>query len=298
MEGNAPVVKKTKKNVKKTIITIVLCVFIVIVITSLVIIRNTGCFHYTYNFFFGDVSEDAVFNETYDNEITSIKVAVDRGNIVINNSKDEFIHVKIYSDLKNITLKNYNKKLTIVNDDKCDICIRSTLSNIVLEVPKTFDGVIDITNDYGNTKIEDLSLCNMYLSTKFGNLELKNGKNVYLDSRYGNNSIGQANILHMYERIGNISIGTVNKLELESLLSDIDINTINNSVYIDTSYGNVVIEKLNLAADSQINLVNGNVTINGETKYNVLSKLYKGKNSKGFDHSLNVNIKTGSLVIE
>ena len=52
MEGNAPVVKKTKKNVKKRILTIVICVFVVAIITCFVIVRNTGCFHYTYNFFF------------------------------------------------------------------------------------------------------------------------------------------------------------------------------------------------------------------------------------------------------
>ena len=298
MEGKAPVVRKTKKNIKKTIITIVLCVFFVAIITFFVIVRNTGCFHYTYDFFFGDVSKDEVFNETFTENITSIKVALDRGNIAINNSKDDDIHVKVYSYLNNVSVKSYNKKLTIVNDDKCDICIGKTLTNIVVEIPNSFDGVLDITSDYGNTKIDDLSLCNMYLSTKFGNLELDKGKNVYLDSRYGNNKVGNANILHMYERIGSVTIGEVNKLELESLLSDIDIKKINNYVKIDTSYGNVLIDELRLSADSQINIVNGNVTINGETKYNVLSKLYKEKNDTDYDYSLKVDIKTGSLKVK
>ena len=298
MEGKAPVVKKTKKNIKKRIITIVLCVFFVAIITFLVIIRNTGCFHYTYNFFFGDVSKEEVLNETYTENITSIKVALDRGNIAINNSKDDAIHIKVYSDLNNVSVKSYNKKLTIVNDDKCDICIRKTLTNIVLEVPKEYDGVLDITNDYGNTKIDDLSFCNMYLSTRFGNLELNKGKNVYFDGRYGNNKFGEANILHMYERIGNVSIGEVNKFELKSLLSDIYIKKINSFVNINTNYGDVVIDELSINADSEIDIVNGNVTINDEAKYNVLSKLYKGKNSTGFDYSLKINIKTGNLKVK
>ena len=298
MQDKTPVIRKTKKNIKKRIITIVLCVFIVTIITFFVIVRTTGCFNYTYNFFFGDVSEDEVLNKTFEENITSIKIALDRGNIAVNNSKDEAIHIKIFSDLKNISVKSYNKKLTIVNDDKCDICMGNALSNIIIEIPKNYDGVLDITNDYGNTKIDDLSLCNMYISTRFGNVELNKGKNVYLDSRYGNNKINNANILHIYERIGFVTIDTVNKLELKSLLSDIDINSINNAVSIDTNYGDVTIQELNLLADSQINIVNGNVTINGETKYNILSKMYKGKNDKGFEHSLNIDIKTGSLNIK
>lgn len=227
------------KIVLLSIIAVAL-VFIIIVLLG----KNTN-----FNGFVINGKSKLIYENSFKEEIKNIEVYTTSNDVkIVENSEDE-INVKVYDreeneaevTVENGTLKVVNKQegtfigfffLSINNNPK-----------IVISVPK--DKVYDLTVNGTSSDINStLDLGNVNISTKSGDITLKNTKNITIKSTSGD-----------------IELGSIKNLDLKTTSGDININKVDGKLSIATTSGDIKINELNLTSNSQIKAVSGDISI-------------------------------------
>ncbi len=244
---------------KKKIIIILLIIFTVILII-LGIINNYEPFHFTQKIFFGKQSNKIIYDEEF-SDIDTIYVNVDNANINFINRDSNKIRVEIYSNRKNVSLKSYNKKVSVITENmhKCLFC---TMNVINIYAPSSFKEYINISNKYGHVNLENFENASIAITNKFGHTTVGKANMLKIIEGRGNINVKSANEMSVRNSWGNIRIDDVNVIELHSKISNISINNINKKVFLETDFGNVVISKINIIKDSLVKNNCGDVTIN------------------------------------
>ncbi len=257
------------------------------------LLRHFGCFKYTYNFFFSKQSNNLIIDEKY-SDIDTIKIDVDRANIVIKESTDERFHVVIYSDFKTLKSKQYNKKLNIMTYNKCKFCVGNSLSNIKILIPINYSGMINIENSYGNTSIDGFKNSTMFIYNKFGNLEIKNGKLMYIKTLYGNINLDIIHDARIKQTVGDIFINEINNVKINNKLSNIYIKKIKNYINSNLDYANLIIDYITIKKDSSINSISGSITIKDYNNLKIINKYYDTKEE---GKNLRIDMEAGKLKV-
>lgn len=276
--------KKTSKWVKVLIISII--VLLIILIT----IRILGCFKFTYNLWFSKESQNLVTDRSYSN-VDTIKINVDRANIYINESEDNDVHLKMYTDSKSTNVKLYNTKLNIITNVRCKFCMGNSLANIEVKIPKNYDGVINIINYYGNIFMNDFSDTNLISYNKFGNVNIENCNVGYIKTLYGNININNINDAKIRETIGDTKINNVNKLTIDSALSNVNVGNVTKYINSEIDYGSISIDKLNIDRDSEIDNKFGNIKIKDKGDFNI--RLNDNDSDDDYEYTLDIK---GNLI--
>lgn len=178
---------------------------------------------------------DAVFEETYrENEIESFNIFVSSADVQFLESETSKIDVKIFSNKKynlsvNVSGKALNINLTRKGHSFGFLNLKSKMQKdeIVISVPKSFAGKIAVVSNLGDVSLDDM-------------------KDAVVD---------------IQADLGNISLGKIKDAKIISHLGDVEIDEVLNWLDIDSSLGDVRIERVSLNKDSKIKSALGDVRI-------------------------------------
>lgn len=145
-------------------------------------------------------------------------------------STDENIHIKVYGenpDELKVTFDNNELNIDYSGYTKKVFSFNFYTNDIIVYIPKEYSGQINIDSKYGDCKIIDLENATIEINEDCGDIELGKIKNVTIDSKYG----------------------------------DIDINSVSNRCTIESSCGDVNINKAEIKEDSSIESNLGDIKI-------------------------------------
>lgn len=244
-------------KIKKVIIILLIILTIVLVILG--IISNHEPFHFTHNIFFGKQSNKKLYAEEF-SDIDTIYIDVDNAIIKFINHDSDKIRVEIYSNRKNISLKSYNKKLSIMTENK-NKCFMCTMNVINVYAPSSFKEYINVNNDYGHVSLENFDDASISITNKFGDIDLGKVNMLKIVAGRGNITAKSVNEASIKNNWGNVEIGDVNVINLQGNISSVKINSINKNAIMEIDFGNITIDQANINKDSAIINNCGDITI-------------------------------------
>ena len=243
---------------KKKLI-IIISILLLVTVILLGVINNYEPFHFTNNIFFKKQSTKSIYKEEYKN-IDTIYVDVDDAIINIINGKSNDIKVEILSNRKNINLKSYNSKLSIVTDNN-EGCIFCTLNVINIEAPSNFKEYINVVNDYGHVNIESFPNSTISVTNKFGNVSVDEAKVLKVISKRGSVDVKKVSDASIYSFWGTLNLDDVNSISSKSTLLYMNIDNVNKYINIKNDFGNINIKNATITRDSKIDVGFGNIDI-------------------------------------
>lgn len=243
---------------KKKLI-IVISVILLVIVILLGVVNNYEPFHFTNNMFFKKQSTKSIYKENYKN-IDTIYIDVDDAIINIINGESSDIKVEVLSNRKNINLKSYNTKLSIVTDNN-EGCIFCTLNVINIEAPSDFKEYINVINDYGHIKIGSFSDATIFVTSKFGNVSVDEAKVLKVISKRGSIDVKKVSDASIYSLWGILNLDDVNSISSKSTLLYMNINNVNKYINVNNDFGNININNATITRDSKIDIGFGNIDI-------------------------------------
>lgn len=232
------------KNKKVIITLIVLLVIVIIALTVFFIGLLNHNFKLSSFVFKSKVSEELVFNETYELDFNEVRIETDASNIEIKQTTDENIQLMIYGKEENMVVDTKNDILKIkLAAKKCiGFCFNKEISKVELYLPINYDKKITIDSSYGDINIDEFLNANMYIKEECGDVSVIGGNIVNVENNYGDITIEKANIATIEEDCGDIKIGTINEIKAKNSYGDIKINTINHSLDLENDCGDIKVK--------------------------------------------------------
>ena len=161
---------------------------------------------------------------------------------------------------KNINLKSYNKKLSIVTDTN-EGCVFCTLNVINIKAPSNFKEYMNIVNDYGHVNIENFNNSTISVNNRFGNISVGEAKVLKIISKRGNIKVNRASNVSIYSLWGMASINDVDSLNSNSTSLYMNIDNVNKYININNDIGNINIKNATIIRNSKVSVKFGNVNI-------------------------------------
>lgn len=256
-------------------------------------IRNGNNFNFTIGFSAKE-SDNLVEEKTYNN-IDQVYIESDAANIYIKERASNEIKVLIYSKTnKNIKAESTNNNINITNKvKKCKgICFNNEISKIEVYLPVSYNGNLNIDNNYGDIKVGSFSNITLNINSGAGDTIVESAKEAYLNSSYGDININTLEKGKIKLSAGDLKIDKVNKIEAQNDYGDINIKRINEFLDINSDYGDVSLDDINLVSNSNIKLDFGDLNINrtNEIKIDAKTSLGDVKINNNYTNS-NVSLK-------
>ena len=172
--------------------------------------------------------------------INNIEVLSSAGDVKIEESNDSNVRVLVYGkedDGLRVDLENGNLKVYYREHHKHHIIsFGGYLSEIIIYVPKTYDKNLDLKLDYGDLDITSIENASIKVNESCGDIKAGKVKNIEIDNDYGNVKIEEVlNRLNIKTDCGNVKIGKVNLKEDSSIkcdMGDVKIEE-KNDIYVD-----------------------------------------------------------------
>lgn len=214
-------------------------------------------------------------NVIYDNifeleNIKNINIKQDAGDILIQETSNDYIQVVLYGEDKEDAKVDLNNGiLSIDNTHKRIRIFGGRKNDIIIYMPSTYSNEIKIKNNYGECEVIDLENATMDIDCDAGNVELGKVKNAIIKCDLGDVEIEEIlNKCDIKADCGNIKIDTISIKEdsnIKANLGNIDINN-TNDIYIesDVDLGKVKINNnnRNSSVTLKIDADCGNVKVN------------------------------------
>ena len=228
------------------IIKLILLSIIAVALVGIMILLINGK-----SFKFKSSNAKLIYDESYTEEIKTIKVESTSTDIkVVENDTNE-INVKIYDEKEqkdNVEVK--------VNDGTLEIYDKKESSfhffsfgfigqgpRIIISVPKDTKYNLDFHTTSGDITVGQ-NMNNVNINVTSGDINLKNA----LDTKIKSTS-------------GDIELGEVSNLNIHTTSGDVNIKKVNTKVNIELTSGDITINEVNLSKNSSIKAVSGDVTI-------------------------------------
>lgn len=243
-----------------SLITLLVIISIALIIFMICMMNNKINF---FNFHFHTkVSDELVIDQVYNNDYSKIDIDSAASNIYIKKSSDDKIKVLVYDDKNNASITDTNNQLKInLNGKKCHgFCLNTTIGKIEIYLPDSFNGRLDIINNYGDISIDEIN-ANINIDEDCGNVKIDSANDIDIKSSFGNIDIKNANKIKIKTSAGDVDIGDVNDVKIESDFGDINIKSVSSYINIDQDCGDVVIDNVNIDSNSSINSDLGDVKI-------------------------------------
>lgn len=241
------------KNKSLTVFLIVFLSILALAITCLMISMLRGNVK-LFNFKnFNKTSNELVLDEIYNIDFNKVYIKATAGDVYIKESSNDEVRVVIYGDKENTTVETENDELSIqVKSKSCiGFCFNTTISKVEVYLPKTYENLIEIVNEYGDIKVDEFS-----------------NAIIDIEEDCGDVSILSASVIHVKNEYGDIEIGSVyNQLDLMNDCGDIEIDdiTLTEDSVITDSFGDIKIGNTNeIYIDAKTEL--GDVEINHNVK--------------------------------
>lgn len=182
--------------------------------------------------------------------VENLRILSNAGDIEIKESTDKNIHITAYGEnpeeLK-VTLSNNELKIDYSEYTKKVFAFNFYKNDIIVYIPKEYSKEIDINSKYGDSKILDLENATININQDCGDIELGKVKSITIDSKYGDIDIS----------------AVLNKCTIESSCGDVKIDKveIKEDSFIESDFGDIKISETNdIYIDAKTDL--------GDTKVN------------------------------
>ena len=180
---------KKKINLKKFVKTLIIILMIIVVLMVIInfieicIKRNLKSFY--------KLSDELVVDEIYNTNFSRLTINSSLSDIYIKNSGDNNTKILIYGDKDYILhkLKNNTLIINIKEKDCYGICLKNIISKIEIYLPKEYNKVIEIKNEYGNIEIDNFTSAAIDIKEEYGDVKVDSGNFIKIDSDHGNLTI-------------------------------------------------------------------------------------------------------------
>ena len=208
-------------------------------------------------------SNELAINESYENNFTILDINSSSSKVYIKNSTDDTVSVKIYGNKEDFSIDTSNNKLNIVGNEKScvGICFNATISRIEVYLPESYNGKINIDNDYGDVAIESFNNSTIKVEENSGDVNIISGKDITVNNDYGNITIDTVDIATITDDCGHIKVNSVNQVTAKNDYGDINISLINDYLDIENQCGDIKLNNINLTKNSSIKDDYGDITI-------------------------------------
>lgn len=248
-----------KNNIIKISMIILLTIIVICLIVFMInVINNQNGFRVFFKSH--KTSEELVINENYDNNFDKISIESKASNVYVYSTEENEIKLKYYGikDEASISTENNVLKVSTFENNKF---FNTKVSKTEIYVPKTYDKLIEIKNNYGNVEIGEFKNSTINIEEDYGNVKVENAKDITTQNNYGDISLGDAESATLNESCGDIKIKKVDKVIVENKYGDIVIDNVEHSLQIEDNCGDVEIKNINLKEDSYIKNNLGDIKI-------------------------------------
>lgn len=271
-------------NKKLSIVLIVLLTILLgCVIGGMIFLFNTDL--KDFNIGFGTIGIHSGTSKKLidEKEITNIKdvdIESDIADIYIKESDNNTIKVELYSDEPGeyeiteldgkikVVLKTEKKVGFNFKNDKINVYIPTNYSNTIYVEGKTGDINMDkfasanitATVTTGDIEIKEVNEAIITLTT--GDVEIGSAYSVISTATTGDFDADTVRLLEVTVTTGDIEVGEVDDFKASTTTGDIKAGTINSSIALDTTTGDIFIEKATVLKNSKIKTGTGDVRIN------------------------------------
>ena len=237
-----------------------------------------------------------------DININSVKVDVKSYDIEVTSSDTNEIAIEIYGNektKKNTEITNSNGVLRI-NQKRSIICFGFCYtSNIVIKLPKSYQGKFDINNVSGDiiSRIDFLENDNSITSTS-GDIELPTITSGTIKSVSGDIKISYLKTGKVKTTSGDIEITSFENGEITSISGEIEIDNFIGSGSIETTSGDIRLNKFEILGNTTINSTSGDIRVNLLNEAYITADTISGdkdiKNSRG-EYDLKLKTISGDI---
>lgn len=281
------------KNKGLTIFLI--CLFSVfIILLSIFLVFFIKKDHKIMNFNFSDkISNNILFEETYQELPNKVKVKVNSADILIKNSSDDNIHVKIYADKEKIKKYDINTDngldINLQNKNCIGFCFNITRSKVIISLPSNYDKEIILNNNYGDIEIDSFENLNVTANLDAGDIDIKRVNIASIDNSYGDINIDIVNEASIKERCGDVSVNKAKSISVENNYGDINIKNVTEYINLENNCGDIEIETAKITKNSNIKGDLGDITIDNISSVYIDAKTSLGDlNIRNNDHKSDI----------
>ncbi len=247
------------KNRGMTIFMIVLLsiLAIVLVVGMVFMMRGNSRFGRTI------VSDNLVLDETYKNVYSVVKVKTDASNIEVKRTNDSTARVVVYGDEKRTSVDSTGETLSVTSSSrKCfGFCFNMEIDRVIVYLPKSFSGTIDLENKYGDVNVESFEEASVQIKEDCGDIMMDAIHKAEVENSYGDIKIGRAEVVRVKEDCGDVKIDYVRDGTIRNSLGDIEIGKVDGRVEIVEDCGNVKVDEMILNSNSSIENSFGDIRI-------------------------------------
>lgn len=248
-----------KNNIIKISMIILLTIIAICLIAFMInVINNQNAFRGFFKSY--KTSEELVINENYDNNFEKISIDSKASNIYVYSTEENEIKIKYYGVKDEVSISTENNVLKVSTFENNKF-FNTKVSKTEIYVPKTYDKLIEIKNNYGNIEIGEFENSTISIEEDYGNVKVENAKDITIQNNYGDISLGDAESATLNESCGDIKIKKVNKVIVENKYGDIVIDNVEYSLQIEDNCGDVEIKNINLKENSYIKNNLGDIKI-------------------------------------
>ncbi len=169
------------KNNKLIILLIIILLSFVVGLTLIMVnlIYGNKFFKFRFN---NKISNEIVFNETFNQSFENININTNASDIFIKQSSDQSIKIIIYGDKENTSVTNNNDELSINSKGKFCIgfCFNQTISKVEVFIPINFSDNIKIDNKYGDITIDKFLDSSLKINADCGDINIKGASKLML----------------------------------------------------------------------------------------------------------------------
>lgn len=243
---------------------------------------------------FRKTSAQLEIDKTYDNLFDKIIIKTNASDIYIYSTDNKAVKVQIYSDNNSSSVNELDNALEIKSTVKACVgfCFNTKISKIILFIPKTYEGMISIENEYGDINIGEIPNASIEIVSDTGDIEVANAKYVNIENDYGDIKINEAEKIIVLEDTGDVNINKVNDVKVENDYGDIKITEVNKVMNVTNDTGDVIINNVNINENSFVK------TDLGDVKIGITNEIYIDAKTDLGDVKINKNYRMSEVTLK
>lgn len=283
------------KNKGLTIFLICLFSILIIFLSLLLILVIKKDFRIMNFNFSNKVSNNILFEEIYQELPNKIKVKVNSADILIKNSSDDNVHIKIYADKEKI--KKYDVdtdnglNISVQNKNCIGFCFNIIRSKVIIYLPSNYDKELILNNNYGDIEIDSFENLSVTANLDAGDIDIKKVNIASIDNNYGDISIDIVNKASIKESCGDVSVNKAKNISVINNYGDINIKNVTEHINLENNCGDIDIENVILTQDSKIKSDLGDITIDNIKDVYIDAKTSLGDiNIRNNDHKSGITL--------
>ena len=293
---------KKKINIKKCVKTLTIILMVIVVLMVIINIFETSIKRKLKSFY--ELSEQLVIDETYNTSFSRLSINSSLSDIYIKSSNDINTKVLIYGDKDYISheLKNNTLTINIKEKDCYGICFKNIISKVEIYLPKEYNKVIEIKNEFGNIEIDSFANSAIDIKEEYGDIKINSSNFITVDSEHGNLDIDNVKKARIDIEYGDLNINNVDDIKISNEHGNIKIQSVNEYLTINNEYGDILINNLNIIKNSFIETEYGDINIENTNDIYISAKSDMGKvtinkNNKNSNIKLKLESDHGDIKI-